>query len=180
MQIKRLSLLMGLIATLAGCQAVDSMMGISPQPATPTPGKAVVAVPLTPIQAPQTKPVASSLVIYVGATTPVTGYTAVSQKGRTVYVDPRQTLVFSDLSNALAVVDERNRPYVNLVFSPAGAQKLQALTANNIGKILIMTLRNELISTSKIDATNTQGILQVPMDSVKNAQAIERRILDGE
>ncbi|NOL48954.1 SecDF P1 head subdomain-containing protein [Pelistega europaea] len=180
MQIKRLSLLMGLVATLAGCQAVDRMMGISPQPATPAQGVVPANTPLTPIQSPQLKQVASSLVIYVGATTPVAGYTAVSQKGMTVYVDPRQTLVFSDLSNALAVVDEQNRPYLNLVFSPAGAQKLQSLTAKNIGKILIMTLRNELISTSKIGAANTQGILQVPMDSVKNAQIMERRILDGE
>lgn len=178
MQIKRLSLLLGVVATLAGCQAVDRMMGISPQPATTL--APATPVPTTPIPAAPPKRVASSLVVYVGSTSPINGYTAVSQKGVTVYVDPRQTLVFSDLSNALAVVDERNRPYVNLVFSPAGAQKLQTLTSNNIGKSLIMTLRNELISIAKIDAANTQGLLQVPMDSVKSAQAIERRILDGE
>lgn len=178
MQIKRLSLLLGVVAALAGCQAVDRMMGISSQPA-PTLAPAT-PVPTTPIPAAPPKRVASSLVIYVGSTSPINGYTAVSQKGMTVYVDPRQTLVFNDLSNALAVVDERNRPYVNLVFSPAGAQKLQTLTSNNIGKSLIMTLRNELISISKIDVANTQGLLQVPMDSVKSAQAIERRILDGE
>lgn len=180
MQIKRLSLLVGMVTVLAGCQAVDRLMGISPEPTTPAQGSLTPSVPLTPAPVTPPKRVASSLVIYVGATTPIAGYTPVSQKGVTVYVDPRQTLVFNDLSNALAVMDERNRPYVNLMFSPTGAQKLQTLTARNIGKSLIVTLRNELISIAKIDAANTQGILQVPMDSVKSAQAVERRILDGE
>lgn len=177
MQIKRFSLLASMVVVLAGCQVVDSLMGIPPQTSLEN---ASVAIPSLsePIAPP--KQVTSSLVIYVGTTTPVAGFVPVSQKGVTVYVDPRQTLVFNDLSNALAVVDERNRPYVNLIFSPAGSQKLQQLTARNIGKSLIVTLRNELISIAKIDAGNARGILQVPMDSVKTAQAIERRILDGE
>lgn len=187
MQIKHF-VLTALVLALSGCQMIDKMMGIEPTsqqtsrlpsniPSAPPPNMPPVQTAPATTSAPK---VASSLVIFVGSTSPMAGYTQVQQKGVTVYVDPRQTLLFSDLNNALAVVDEHNRPYVNLMFSPAGSQKLARLTANNIGKNLIVTLNNELISIVNIDASSTQGILQVPMRSVAEAQTIERRILDGE
>lgn len=180
--------LAGLVLALSGCQMIDQMMGIgteqrtssrlpanipsAPPPDMPSPVKQQPAV--TPAKVP------SSLVIFVGSTTPIAGYSPVQQKGITMYVDPHQTLLFTDLSNALAVMGEDNRPYVSLTFSPAGAQKLASLTRNNIGKKLIVTLSNELINIVNIDGVNTHGILQVPMGSVAEAQNVERRILDGE
>lgn len=186
MQIKHF-VLAGLVLALSGCQMIDRMMGIE-TPAQNSSSRLPVDIPSAPppsmplpTQAPVApKKVASSLVIYVGTKTPVAGYTLVQQKGETLYVDPRQTLLFTDLSNALAVVDESNRPYINLTFSPAGAQKLARLTSANIGKKWIVTLKNELISIVNIEGTNTQGVLHVPMQSVSEAQTIERRILDGE
>ncbi len=188
MRLSRLSICLGLVAVLSGCQVIDKFMGITSGststslpadiPTAPPPSKTPAKAPAAPQQT-QHK-VASSLVIYVGSTSEVSGYTQVTQKGRTVYVDPRQTLGYTDLSNALAVLDESNNPYVNLVFSQAGAQKLSALTAKNVDKSLIVTLNNELISILKIDARNSNGILHVPMKSVSDAQTVERRILDGE
>lgn len=186
MRLSRLSICLGLVAVLSGCQVIDKFMGItSGSTSTSLPADIPTAPPPTQTpKAPAPKPtqqrVASSLVIYVGSTAEVSGYTQVTQKGRTVYVDPRQTLVYTDLSNALAVLDESNNPYVNLVFSQAGSQKLSNLTAQNVGKSLIVTLNNELISILKIDGRNSNGILHVPMKSVSDAQTVERRILDGE
>lgn len=188
MRLSRLSICLGLVAVLSGCQVIDRVMGItsgstsssslpSDIPTAPPPNQTQTKAPTA---KPSQQKVNSSLVIYVGATSEVSGYTQVTQKGRTVYVDPTQTLVYTDLSNALAVLDESNNPYVNLVFSQAGSQKLSALTAKNVGKSLIVTLNNELISILKIDARNSNGILHVPMKSVSDAQTVERRILDGE
>ena len=105
---------------------------------------------------------ASSLVIYVGSNQAEPGYTLVQQKGQSIYVDPRQTLLHRDLSNALAVMDESNRAFVNLVFSPTGQDKLAQLTRNNSGRSLVVTLNNELISIMRIAAPVTDGILYVP------------------
>ncbi|WP_159990522.1 SecDF P1 head subdomain-containing protein [Pelistega ratti] len=184
MRFNRLLIGLGLATTLVGCQAIDRLMGITPS----TPSSLPSNIPSAPPPDLPTKPattatstkVKSSLVIYVGSTNPISGYTQVQQKGRTVYVDPRQTLLYSDLSNAIAVVDENNRPYVDLAFSPAGTKKLAQLTGRNIGKNLIVTFKNELISIMNIDAQNTRNILHVPMQSVSDAQTLERRILDGE
>lgn len=180
--------LAGLVLALSGCQMIDQMMGIGTEQQTssrlpaniPSAPPADMQLPVK--QQPATTPakVPSSLVIFVGSTMPIAGYSPVQQKGITMYVDPHQTLLFTDLSNALAVMSEDNRSYVSLTFSPAGAQKLASLTRNNIGKKLIVTLSNELINIVDIDGVNTHGILQVPMSSVAEAQNVERRILDGE
>ncbi|ETD73120.1 hypothetical protein V757_00170 [Pelistega indica] len=181
MRLNRLFLISGIVVSLAGCQTIDKLLGINSSssssslpsniPTTPPPSKA---------NKPEQAKVNSSLVLFIGATSPIDGYTKVTQKGRTVYVDPTQTLTYSDLSNAIAAVDERNQPYLDLVFSPQGTQKLANLTGKNIGKNIIFTLKNELISIFDIDARNTSGTLHIPMQSAKDAQIIEQRILDGE
>lgn len=178
MTLYRLSLLTFLSLVLAGCQMIDSAFGIDGNKtnAVVAPAPAPI-VEKKPAPRPSTQP---SLVIYVGAITPIDGYIKVVQKGQVVFVDPHQTLLYSDLLRALAVLDQNNRPYVNLEFSPQGTQKLSRLTGANIGKNLIVTLNNELISIFKIDGKNTTGVLQVPMDSVLAAQTFERRVLDGE
>lgn len=133
--------------------------------------------PAAPASTPRT---ASSLVIYVGSNQAESGYTLVQQKGQSIYVDPRQTLQHRDLSNALAVLDESNRAFVNLVFSEAGKIKLSQLTGANLGKSLVVTLNNELISIIRIDQAIRNGTLFVPMTNSQDAQTFERRILDGE
>lgn len=195
MRIKRSLLVVTMLGALAGCESMngflDSVMSPSepnsstnssnlpanipsaPPPDMPKPGQTATGTATTPR-------VASSLVVYVGSTVPINGYTLVQQKGQSIYVDPHQTLVYRDLSNALAMADENNRPYTDLVFSAEGRQKLAQLTRNNSGKSLVVTMNNELISIIRIAQPVTQGVIHVPMNSVQDAQAFERRILDGE
>lgn len=186
MRLNRLGLCLSLAVVLSGCQVIDKLMdipsGSSSSSSTSLPTNIPTQPPAskTSPKTPNQQEVSSSLVVFVGSTSPVPAYTKVTQKGQTVYVDPTQTLVYSDLRNVLATLDESNYPYVNLEFSATGAQKLSNLSANNIGKHFIVTLNNELISILKIEARNSHGILYVPMGSVSEAQTLERRILDGE
>lgn len=192
MQIKRSLLVFSLVGALAGCESmnqfVDSVMApSSPKPTTSSnlpanipsapPPNMPTGQPSAPASTPRT---ASSLVIYVGTNQALSGYTLVQQKGQAIYVDPRQTLQHHDLTNALAVMDESNRAFVNLVFSDSGRTKLYQITNANSGKSLVVTMNNELISIIRIDHSISDGSLFVPMSNAQDAQTFERRILDGE
>ncbi|AFN35920.1 SecDF P1 head subdomain-containing protein [Taylorella equigenitalis] len=134
----------------------------------------------TPItQAPPAKS-SSTFVIYVGSTEPVQGFTPVQQGNTTVYVDPRQTIVYNDLQDALAVVDQFNRPHVKLQLNDEGARKLSRHSANNIGKFYIATMKQKLVAIFPIDQMISNGSIAIPMKSASAAQTLERRILDGD
>lgn len=194
MQIKRSLFVFALVGALAGCESMNQFVDqvMAPSGTAPTTSSSSLPSnipsappPNMPTQQPApststTPRTASSLVIYVGSNQAEPDYTLVQQKGQSIYVDPRQTLLHRDLSNALAVMDESNRAFVNLVFSPTGQDKLAQLTRNNSGRSLVVTLNNELISIMRIAAPVTDGILYVPMSNAQDAQTFERRILDGE
>lgn len=193
MQIKRSLLVLTLVGALAGCESMNSFIDsvMAPTGTSNTAGSSnlpsnIPSAPPPNMPTPTSQPAAStprtasSLVIYVGSTHAEPGFTLVQQKGQSIYVDPRQTLLHRDLSNALAVMDESNRAFVNLVFSAAGQDKLAQLTRNNSGRSLVVTMNNELISIINIAAPVTNGSLYVPMANAQDAQTFERRILDGE
>lgn len=150
-------------------------------------GTPIEAVPATPptTQVPQTpqptQPTSvSSLVIYAASATPMQDYVMVERNNQRIYVDPRQTLLRSDLADVLAVQDDQGRPYLSLSFNAAGTQKLQRITSNNIGRSLAVTFRDNLISTISINNAVNNGTLNVPMASSDDAIALEGRILDGD
>ena len=193
MQIKRSLLVLTLVGALAGCESMNSFIDsvMAPTGTSNTAGSSnlpsnIPSAPPPNMPTPTSQPAAStprtasSLVIYVGSNQTEPGYSLVQQKGQSIYVDPRQTLLHRDLSNALAVMDESNRAFVNLVFSASGQDKLAQLTRNNTGRSLVVTMSNELISIINIAAPVTNGTLYVPMANAQDAQTFERRILDGE
>lgn len=122
----------------------------------------------------------NSLVIYLSSRSEQPGFTMVQQQGQTVYVDPRNTLLRSDLDNVLAVRDSDNQPRLNFKFSPQGTQKLKTLTQNNQGKSLTVTYKGKLLSIIDITSVVSQGKLSVPMSSAEEATRIEQGILDGD
>ena len=189
MQINK-KLLLGVVvcsSLLAGCQTFNDIMDGtfgSGTKDTATPGTPIETVPTTP-PATQTPPPAqqttvSSLVIYASSATPMQDYVMVERNNQRIYVDPRQTLLRSDLADVNAVQDDQGRPYLSLSFSASGAQKLQRITTNNIGRSLAVTYRDSLISTININNAVQNGILNVPMPSADEAIALEGRILDGD
>lgn len=180
-------LLLGAIVSsslLAGCQTFNDIMdgnfGSSKQ--EPTTGTPIEQVPTTPppqaVPAEQTT--TSSLVIYASSAMPMQDYVMVERNNQRIYVDPRQTLLRSDLNNVLAEQDDQGRPYVRLFFNSAGSQKLQRITSNNVGRSLAVTYRDSLISNINITSVVNDGILNVPMASADEAIALEGRILDGD
>lgn len=189
MQINKKLLLGAVVCSslLAGCQTfndfMDGTMG-SGKKDTSTTGTPIETIPTTPppTQAPQPSQQAtvSSLVIYAASATPMQDYVLVERNNQRIYVDPRQTLLRSDLADVLAVQDDQGRPYLSLSFNAAGSQKLQRITSNNIGRSLAVTFKDNLISTISINSAVNNGTLNVPMASADDAIALEGRILDGD
>ncbi|MDO5666394.1 MAG: hypothetical protein Q4G44_01070 [Alcaligenaceae bacterium] len=169
---------------LAGCQTFNDLMDgtFGSSKSTPRTGTPIESVPKTPppTTAPAERTTTSSLVIYASSATPMQGYVLVERNNQRIYVDPRQTLLRSDLNNVLAEQDDQGRPYVRLFFNSNGAQKLQRITSNNIGRTLTVTHRDNLISNINITSAVSNGILNVPMASANDAIAFEGRLLDGD
>ncbi|SUA59624.1 SecDF P1 head subdomain-containing protein [Oligella urethralis] len=190
MQINK-KLLMGVVVSstlLAGCQTfndfMDGTFGSSSKTqrttGTGTPLENVPKTPPPPYQGSTERTTTSSLVIYASSATPIDGYVMVERNNQRIYVDPRQTLLRSDLKNVLAEQDDQGRPYVRLFFNPNGSQKLQRITSQNIGRSLTVTYKDNLISNLNINRAVSDGILNVPMASANDAIALEGRILDGD
>lgn len=190
MQINK-KLLLGVIVSsslLAGCQTfndfMDGTFGSSGKGQSTTgigtPIESVPKTPPPPYQGSTERTTTSSLVVYASSATPMDGYVMVERNNQRIYVDPRQTLLRSDLNNVLAEQDDQGRPYVRLFFNAAGAQKLQRITSQNIGRSLTVTHNNTLISNINITRTVSDGVLNVPMATANDAIALEGRILDGD
>lgn len=185
MKINKKLLLGALVCSsmLAGCQTFNDIMDgtFGSSKKTTGTGTPIESVPKTPPPtAPAERTTTSSLVIYASSATPMQGYVLVERNNQRIYVDPRQTLLRSDLNNVLAEQDDQGRPYVRLFFNSAGAQKLQRITSNNIGRTLTVTHKDHLISNINITSAVSNGILNVPMASANDAIALEGRILDGD
>ncbi|NLY63959.1 MAG: hypothetical protein GX070_03265 [Alcaligenaceae bacterium] len=173
---------MGFALTLAGCETIDLF------PERQQGGTLMRDVPVLPAEQPPVTPslpeapsaVASSLVIYVSSTSPVSGFIPVQQSGQLVYVDPSQTLTRNDLQNVIAKVDASGNAFVDLHFSGYGSEKLSAFTRNNVGKSLTVTMNNKLVSILGISSPIQTGHLFVPMSSPEQASALEQQIQDGD
>ena len=172
---------------LAGCQTFNDVMDGafgSGKKDSASAGTPIESIPTTPPPAQTTPPAqqttTSSLVVYASSATPMQDYVLVERNNQRIYVDPRQTLLRSDLSDVIAVQDDQGRPYLSLSFNASGTQKLQHITSNNIGRSLAVTYKDSLISTISIDNTVQNGVLNVPMPSADEAISLEGRILDGD
>lgn len=177
------SALLGLVFTLSACQTADQIFGVYLGPEGETPVVPVPPVAETPTAAPEevtTETLVSDLRIYAGSVQAHAGYTPLAQKGQRVYLHPSDYLVLSDLIDAIAVVDEHNRPYVNLEFSPEGFARLQQISHTHLGKELVVTFKGELVSIINITQVPSQPTLHVPMHSLEEAKRFETLILDGE
>lgn len=187
MQINKKLLLGAVVCSslLAGCQTFNDFMdGNFGSKRSTTEGTPIEQVPTTPppSQPVPTAPAAttSSLVVYASSAAPAPGYVLVERNNQRIYVDPRQTLLRSDLNNVIAVQDEQGRPFVRLFFNASGAQKLQRITSNNVGRSLAVTFKDNLVSNISITSAVNDGTLNVPMDSADDALNLERLILDGD
>ncbi len=85
---------------------------------------------------------------------------AVEGSDRTLAVEPEALLGPSDFASVGAVGWTEGKPGFNVALTPAGASKLERVTAGNVGRTLAIIVDGRILMTPKIlDPVRAQGFL---------------------
>jgi hypothetical protein len=163
---------------LAGCQTPGSKTGTASTPeqgaAPPAGATAPGAAPATP--APSTQPAASSVGFYIAQTDAAADLMQVKLSDATVYVQRQPVLTRADLTEAAALVDRQGKNFVGLRFSPEGARKLSQVSAQNVGKLLVLVINGQLVAAPRIAEPLNRGVLAFGVDTAQTATEIAARV----
>ncbi|MFH1747823.1 MAG: hypothetical protein ABIG44_12380 [Planctomycetota bacterium] len=116
---------------------------------------------------------AASIRFCLANPTPQADYqTMQDMSGQTVYVSPQAALTRMDVARIRALHSPR-RSMLQVVFSPAGAKRLYALTRQHAGAHLAVIIDGELICAPPIHGPVTDGQLHIVGDfSRKQAEEL--------
>jgi preprotein translocase subunit SecD len=94
----------------------------------------------------------------------------------TVYVQRQPVLTRADLTEAAALVDRQGKNFVGLRFSPEGARKLSQVSAQNVGKLLVLVINGQLVAAPRIAEPLNRGVLAFGVDTAQTATEIAARV----
>ena len=114
--------------------------------------------------------------IYVAQTQAATGLTAVSVPGGVIYMQRVPVLTRADLTDAAAMVDQHGQNFVGLRFTDAGARKLAAASADNMGRMLALVVGRQLVASPRITESLNRGVLAFGVPTQQAAMEIAARI----
>lgn len=100
-------------------------------------------------------------------------------KTQSIYVQPNTVLTRSDLARVeSAVIGTDKQAFVVFTFNQAGAQKLAALSKQNIGKSIALVINGTLVAVPKISGLLNDGVLGVQVANYDIAQNITRIVAE--
>ncbi|HWK60588.1 MAG TPA: preprotein translocase subunit SecD [Eoetvoesiella sp.] len=106
------------------------------------------------------------------------GLSELRLSGGSIWVLPQPVLSRADLSSVEPIQTQQGRAFVRFGFTQEGARKLQALSRRFPGKLLVLTIDNDLVAAPRIGKPLTQGEMVVGVASGKQAMAIARAIAE--
>lgn len=155
----RVLLSLFVMALLAACQ----QMPVNNQAVNP-------AHPAAAASAPAPSRTVSTIVEFrLAQSQPARNLTALHIGKQTLYFFPPPVLTGNDLARAIPMKTSQGQPFVRLEFNQAGAQRLAALTRQNAGRWLLITVNGKLVAAPRIGGPMTQGIMNMTTDSDRNA-----------
>jgi preprotein translocase subunit SecD len=157
--------LLAVLLALAGCQNIPSA---SRSASTATHAPASTGTDATRV----VQPVA----IYLAQSAPGDRLVAVPVPDGTVYLHARPILAREDLTEAAALSDRQGGHFVGLRLTPAGAERLSAVSRQNIGNLLALVIGRELVAAPRISSVLDRGILAFEVPSAEAATDIAARI----
>lgn len=153
---------------LAGCQTPGNKAGTGATGVGTTPPPAGTA--------PSTPPAVSSVGFYLAQTESAPNLMEVKLSDATVYVQEQPVLTRADLTEAAALVDRQGKNFVGLRFSPEGARKLSQVSAENVGKLLVLIINGQLVAAPRIAEPLNRGVLAFGVDTPQTATEIAARV----
>ncbi|VVA47983.1 SecDF P1 head subdomain-containing protein [Serratia ficaria] len=97
------------------------------------------------------------------------GLNSLKLKDNTLYFTPDPVLTRGDLAGVTPMKSKQGQAFVNLRFTPAGAQKLAQVSGQNVGKWLVFTINNQLVGIPRLTHAVTNGNLNLTMSSEQEA-----------
>ena len=95
-----------------------------------------------------------------------------------IWVLPQPVLSRGDLSSVEPIQTQQGKAFVRFGFTQDGARKLLELSRRFQGKLLVLTIDNDLVAVPRIGKPLTQGEMVVGVASGKQAVAIARAIAE--
>ncbi|MGX5658544.1 SecDF P1 head subdomain-containing protein [Castellaniella ginsengisoli] len=120
--------------------------------------------------------VVQPVAIYLAQSTPGDQLVAVPVPDGMVYLHARPMLAREDLTDAAALSDRQGGHFVGLRLTPAGAERLGAVSRQNIGKLLALVIGRELVAAPRISGALDRGILAFEVPSADVAADLAARI----
>lgn len=149
-----------LLLALAGCSNVSLNNSNGAQPVAAQGSTAVV------------DPVG----IYIAQTEAATGLSAMTVPGGVIYMQRVPVLTRADLTDAAAMVDQHGQNFVGLRFTDAGARKLAAASADNMGRMLALVVGRQLVASPRITESLNHGVLAFGVPTQQAAMEIAAHI----
>jgi preprotein translocase subunit SecD len=114
--------------------------------------------------------------IYVAQSELGPGLTGVQVPDGVVYLQSRPVLTRADLTDAAALTDRQGQHFVGLRLTEAGAQKLTAVSRQNIGNMLAVIVGRELVASPRISQALDRGVLAFTVPTADAATNLAARI----
>lgn len=94
-----------------------------------------------------------------------------------IWVLPVPVLTRGDLNGVGPVKNTQGQTFVSFAFNEAGAKKLAAISQQNAGNLLMLSINGNLAAVPQIGGPMTQGVLNVPVANEQAALGITNAIL---
>lgn len=157
--------LMATLLGLAGCQNLPSASRPASSDTRTTTG------PDT-----NTSRIVQPVAIYLAQSAPGDQLVAVPVPDGMVYLHARPMLAREDLTDAAALSDRQGGHFVGLRLTPAGAERLGAVSRQNVGNLLALVIGRELVAAPRISGALDRGILAFEVPSAEVAADLAARI----
>ena len=158
--------LMAALLILSGCQNLPSASRQSAPPAAGTDSETATG---------DTR-VVQPVAIYLAQSAPDGGLVAVQVPAGAIYLHSRPILGREDLTDAAALSDRQGGHFVGLRLTPAGAERLAAVSRENVGSLLALVIGRELVAAPRIAGPLDHGILAFEVPSAAVAADLAARI----
>lgn len=93
-----------------------------------------------------------------------------------LWVLPQPVLSRADLTSVEPVQSQQGQAFVRFGFNQEGARKLSELSRRFQGKLLVLTVADNLVAVPRLSEPLTQGAMVVAVSSGEEAMAIARAI----
>ncbi|HET8597392.1 MAG TPA: preprotein translocase subunit SecD [Castellaniella sp.] len=120
--------------------------------------------------------VVQPVAIYLAQSAPGSGLVAVQVPAGAIYLHSRPILGREDLTDAAALSDRQGGHFVGLRLTPAGAERLGAVSRDNVGSLLALVIGRELVAAPRIAGPLDHGILAFEVPSAAVAADLAARI----